>query len=410
MRLDFPETALQNSSRLIYYVPKNGKEFVMPSDAFDLGKIDPAMAVKPANTENARWLLPFEEPLKLLGFYWFPADRVYNRLPLDRPETVTRFPDGKAKTVPASQCGAYLLSANTAGGQVRFRTDSSRFLLQGEVSAPCGMDNMPFTGSSGFDLYLKDEDGWHFYGVTRTVPTKPDFSVTVCEGLSRKMRDVLLHFPLYNGIKNIAVGLDADARTEAPTPFHDPRPIVFYGTSITQGGCASRPGMASSNILSRMLDREVLNLGFSGSGKGEPEIARMLADIENPALYIIDYLWNLSSCAELQATLPQLIDIIRDKHPDTPVLLVSPTPGKTMQSGFAVPDNLQEKQAGIMQDETARRNQAGDCRVFFFDAYHEAFGPDAMECIVDGWHLNDAGFLRFSKAVLPHIRRALGEN
>lgn len=60
--------------------------------------------------------------------------------------------------------------------------------------------------------------------------------------------------------------------------------------------------------------------------------------------------------------------------------------------------------------ENARRNQAGDCRVFFFDAYHEAFGPDAMECIVDGWHLNDAGFLRFSKAVLPHIRRALGEN
>ena len=235
----------------------------------NIAELDPAMAIKPADADGVAWHLPFEAPMKLCGFHWFDTDKLYERLPMDRPETVTRFPNGEPQVIPSKDCGAIQLSSNTAGGQVRFRTDSSRFLIQATLAATGGMDHMAFTGSAGFDIYIKSGDIWKCLGVTRTDHSKRDFTTTVRAGLKRDMRDVIINFPLYNGVKSLAIGLDDDAKLEAPTPFVDDRPAVMYGTSITQGGCATRPGMCSTNILSRMLNREVINLGFSGNGRGE---------------------------------------------------------------------------------------------------------------------------------------------
>lgn len=372
--------------------------------SINISELDPAMAVRPATANGIAWYLPFEEPFKLCGFSWFAKEHKFERLPVtDRPAEVTRYVNGVAGKIPAKDCGALLLSPHTAGGQVRFRTDSTCFMLQGKLLATGGMDHMAFTGSAGFDLYLKSEGVWKCLGVTRTDHSKLEFSATICAGLKHEMRDVIINFPLYNGVRTVSIGLDENAKVEAPTPFANPRPVVLYGTSIEQGGCASRPGMAGSNILSRMLERQVINLGFSGNGRGEPEIAAMLADVQDAGMYLIEYGWNVS-VPELAATLPQLLDIIRAKHPDVPIVLVAPTPGREQMPEYANPSMRFAQQTEIMQKEAAKRQQAGDKAMFFFDAWRESMGDDYWECTVDGAHMTDLGFLRWAQAIYPFLK------
>jgi len=367
----------------------------------EIGKIDANMAFRPANGNGIAWHLPYEEPMRLLGFNWFDKYHRYHRLPDDLPDEVTQFPDGVKTIVPKENCGAFTLSLNTAGGQVRFRTDSGSFQIKGRHSAISRMDHMPDTGRGGFDLYLKCGGTWKFFGVTRMAHDKLEFSAELLAGLKHEMRDVIINFPLYNGVDALAIGLDEDAALEAPAPFADERPIVWYGTSIQQGGCASRPGMCSSNIVSRWLDREVINLGFSGNGRGEPEIAAMLADVKNPGLYIIDYTWNVNADC-LKATLPGLLDIIRAKHPETPILLMGPTPGRILYPEFNN-SGLEDKN-NVMRAEACRRIQAGDRHFAYFDALHNALGDDFCECTVDGVHLTDLGFYRLSQALCNFLK------
>lgn len=370
----------------------------------DIKNFDPRMAACPTNEGGIAWHVPFEPPMRLSGFAWFDRDHRYERLPVDRPGEVTQFPDGVKTTVPAERCGACALSVHTAGGQVRFRTDSADFHIRGRLLETFGMDHMAFTGSAGFDLYLDFGGKWKCLGVTRTDHSKLEFSAKVAGGVRRQMRDILINMPLYNGVAAFFIGLDDDAKIEPPTPYADPRPIVWYGTSIQQGGCACRPGMVSSNIISRMLNREVINLGFSGSGKGEPEIARLLAGIGDPALYIVDYTWNVDPAA-LAATLPNFIDILRTAHPAVPILLCSPTPGAEYLPEMH-PESL-DARAAMMRDEARRRRGAGDRNIFFFDALHEGLGGNFWECWVDGVHLTDLGFDRLARAIAPTLKAIL---
>ncbi len=374
----------------------------MAGDYSKFSEIDKNMAFKPANGDGIAWHLPYEKPMQLSGFSWFDKYHTYHRLPDELTPEVTQFPNGQKKMVPAESCGAYNLSPHTAGGQVRFRTDSGTFQLKGALLNIGGMDHMAFTGSAGFDLYLKCDGIWKCFGVTRTDHSVLEFSAEIVSGVRREMRDVIINFPLYNGVTSLAVGLDEDAAIEPPTPYADDTKVVWYGTSIQQGGCATRPGMASSNIVSRMLDREVVNLAFSGSGKGEPEIANMLADVKNAGLYLIDYTWNVDP-EWLSATLPNVIDTIKKAYPDVPVVLVGPTPGRPSLPEMGL-DSLQRKNE-IMRAEAEKRRNAGDCSIFYFDAFHDALGEDYWECAVDGAHLTDLGFLRLSVALCDFLRK-----
>lgn len=373
----------------------------------DIKVIDPYMAWAP-KAEGIKWHLPYESPVKVVGFAWFDKNHSYQRLPTPDPNsTVTQFPNGVRTTIPVAGCGAYYMMLQTAGGQVRFRTDSSSFSVQATLHETYGMDHMAFSGSAGFDLYLNCDGTWKCFGVTRWDHSKLSFASTIVFGVERKMRDVIINFPLYNGVDALEIGLDEDAKVEPATPFPSPKPIVWYGTSILQGGCACRPGMASTNIISRMVDREIINLGFSGNGKGEPEIANLMAEIDAGA-FLIDYAWNVDELA-LEATLPGVLDIIRGKHPNTPIVLVGPTPGVC-----ALPElhsDIIAHKTDIMRKEWIKRTKAGDGNISFFDTLNEkALGSDFWECAVDGVHLTDLGFYRFSQAICPLIKEVLGKN
>src|SRR5262249_47654418 len=155
--------------------------------------------------------------------------------------------------------------------------------------------HMPATGVSGLDLYVKTEAGkWHWLAIGR--PSKQSNHVSLVSGLPAGKHEYLLYLPLYNRVSSVEIGLAKDQKLEKaePRPAERQKPIVFWGTSITQGGCASRPGMVHTAILGRRLDRPVINLGFSGNGKMEPEMADLLAELD-PAVYVLDCLPNLTA-------------------------------------------------------------------------------------------------------------------
>jgi hypothetical protein len=275
----------------------------------DIAKLDANMRPGIASDASAKWMNPSDAPLQLVGFPWFDIDRVYRRLPL--------------KTVGPLRPEVDALANCTAGGQVRFRSNTRKLAVRVTLTGPADMNHMPSTGQCGFDLYLGSGDHHRFYSVTKYDQTKSSYEVVLFEHPLAETRVFTLNFPLYQGVKEVLIGVEPDATVAEPPPFALPGKIVCYGTSITQGGCASRPGMAYTNILSRLLDAEFVNLGFSGNGRGEPEVAQAVSQIPDLRLFILDYDANAESPEHLQRTLPEFIHILRQSHHDTPILVVS---------------------------------------------------------------------------------------
>lgn len=356
------------------------------SSKIDVLKIDKNMTIEAVDENGLVWLNPTQEPFKLIGFNWFERDKVYRRFPVNPNPVIPE------RVEALSNC--------TAGGQVKFRSDSRRIAVKVKLPNRGAMDHMPNTGSSGFDLYIDK----FFYGVARGGVDDESFTYEFPILEDSVMRDFTLNFPLYNGVVEFSIALAKDASLAAPTPFIDERPIIVYGTSIAQGGCASRPGMCYSNILSRKLNRPFINLGFSGNGKGEPEVATHIADIKNPAMFILDYEANVSP--ELMAeTLPGFIRILRGKHPAVPVLVVS----KVAYAREVFDKEMKKHREGskkIEMDNVKRCQDAGDKNIHFIDA--ETFqGEDFWECTVDGVHPTDLGFYRMAENLLPEIEKRL---
>ena len=300
------------------------------------------------------------------------------------------------------------LADNTAGVMLRFRSDTAVVKIQVKLK-PWDETNswlMPQSASAGFDLYIGSGLTKIFAGSTRCKFGSKEYEMEIFKTENGGvMRDYTLNFPLYSGVNSLKIGLSENAVIQLPPPWKDPRPVVVYGTSIQQGACASRPGMCHTNQMSRMLDRPFLNLGFSGAGKGEPEMAELLAEISDPAMYVLDYDAN-AGVTGLKATLTAFIDILRKKHPETPILLVSRLP---MKHEFLTPTAYVPSRRELTEvhlNELARRREAGDKNIHFLDG-STLYGPDPSECTVDGIHSTDLGMYFIAKTMAPVIERIL---
>jgi lysophospholipase L1-like esterase len=261
---------------------------------------------------------------------------------------------------------------------------------------------MPATGVSGVDLYVRNGGQWHWLAVGR--PDKlPTYSQTLVANLPPGEREYLLYLPLYNGVDSVELGLPHEAvlRT-APTATPRQKPIVFYGTSIVQGAAASRPGMAYPAILGRRLKYPIVNLGFSGNGRMEPEIARLLAELD-PEIYVIDALPNLEP-AEVKVRAELMVKTIRVVHPATPIVLVE---NIIYQDGILE----QVKREKYIQKNAALRvayadlTKQGVRKLYYLKAVG-LLGADG-EATVDGTHPNDLGFARMADAFEPLLRQLL---
>ncbi len=345
----------------------------------------------PAGTSPARdlvWRKPWEKPFRLLGFKWFDSAKpVFCRLPLE-PGLPLRKPVKR-------------LAFDTAGGQVRFRTDSRVVAVRAELSGVADMDHMARTGQDGFDLYAGPPGKERFLGITRIRGKKIDKGLF--RSTEKKVRQFILDFPLYTGVKSLEIGLEKGARLEGPFPFEEEGCLVFYGTSITQGGCASRPGMAYTNLLSRWLNREVVNLGFSGNGLGEPELAELIARIPGKRMVVLDYEANAHE--GVRKTLEPFIGILRKSDPDLPILVVSKIP-YARESIDPKARTARLFLRDFQKSLVARLRKAGDRRIYFLDGSTLLDG-DWWECTVGGVHPTDLGFHRMAEALEKKIEDIL---
>ena len=221
--------------------------------------------------------------------------------------------------------------------------------------------------------------------------------------MSQEVRECLLYLPLYNGIENLEIGIPLEAKCELP-PLRpiNMKPVVFYGTSIVQGGCASRPGMAYPAILCRRLDCTMINLGFSGNAICEPEIATLLAELD-PAVYMLDPLPNMNS-ETVKSRMPEFIEKLRTVHPKTPIILVENT---EMGDAPVNPSRREGYSASnaILRKIFEERVKAGDRNLFYIRG-DKLLGTDGQGT-VDRVHPSDLGFMRMADVMEPVLKRAL---
>ncbi len=357
----------------------------------DIQKFDENMRIGGPSQADLEWHSPKKSPFRLEGFAWFQRDGLYRRMPRKPKHRLSEAVEALANC--------------TAGGQIRFQTDSRKLVLRVQLIARANMDHMAPTGQCGFDCYLGPQGHQRYLSTTRLPADKSFYEFTLFDFPKKSLRNITLNFPLYQGVQEVRIGLEPEARVKPPLPFVNDRPIVIYGTSITQGGCASRPGMAYTNILSRRLNRPVVNLGFSGSGRGEPEVARIISEIKNPACLVLDYEANCNGLEKLRETFPEFIRILRAAHPRTPILALTRyryASECVNAAEFKARLARRDFQAGVVR--TLRKK--GDRWIFFRDASN-LLGKDFDECTVDGVHATDLGFMRMADALTPVLRALL---
>ena len=322
------------------------------------------------------------------GQGWVPGDLKsrYDRLPA-KAEKIVRPP-------------VWELSRDSAGLAFRFNTDATELKIRYSVGDKnLAMPHMPATGVSGVDLYALDGETWKWVDVTR--PTTPDTLYTISE-IDPGKRTYMAYLPLYNSTVKIEIGVPKGTQFEPIAPRQE-KPIVFYGTSITHGACASRPGLCHPAILGRRLDRPVINLGFSGNGKMEPEVVALLAEID-AAVYVIDCLPNMSS-QEVTERAEKIVRQIREVRPDTPIVLVEDRSFTNSWIRKSKRDHHADSRAALIRAFDLLVS-SGVKNLHYIEG--EALLGDDTEGATDGSHPNDLGFMRQADAFEPELRKALG--
>ena len=356
-------------------------------------KFDPNMAVNEVKEEKLKWFSADDAPLRLSGFYFRKKGDLFRRLPLD-------------EKLPPAVDG---LAWHTAGGQLSFITNSKVVRIKAVLGHEALMDHCTKIGSSGFDIYMgKPGETKYFCGSSRIKVNMDSYEVDLFKVEHPEMREFTINFPLYCGLDSFEIGFDDSAVVKEPSPWKCDRPVVVYGTSITQGGCANRPGMAYTNIMSRRLNRPFLNFGFSGSGKGEPYVFERLAAIENPAMFILDYEANAHKQGMFD-TLKNGIDILRAKHPEVPIMVISQFHfnKEYVQTGSVTARAKDPEDTWRFERaEVNRRRRAGDKNItFVYGGWKNE--ADWTEFTVDGVHATDLGFYMFAKMLTPKVAKVL---
>jgi hypothetical protein len=329
--------------------------------------------------------------LDVEGRGWNDTKAFYDRLPA-KAEGVVRKP-------------VWDLSRNSAGIYVRFVTDATSIRARWALTDPwLYQPNATAICVSGLDLYVKTEKGWHWLAVG--APEKQTNDVMLIKGLIPGKREYILYLPLYNGTKFVELGIPTNAVIEKAGPWGPGirKPVVFYGTSILQGLSASRPGMVHNAILGRQFNWPTINLGFSGNGKMEPEMADLLAELD-PSVYVIDCLPN-TVADEIKVRAEPLVRKLRAAHPNTPIVLVE---DRTLQNAFLVSGQMEYyhlKDRAELKAAYGRLQDSGIKDLYYIPGEH-LFGDDG-EGTVDGSHPTDLGFTRqaeiFAKVLEPLLK------
>lgn len=349
-------------------------------------QVDNAMKINADTKENDVVFLDVRKPpFQIYGLYSPESEADFKRMP-----------DEIALNVNEGVAALYL---NTAGGRIRFSTDSPYIAIHAEMPTMGKMSHFSLTGSCGFDMYIDEENGdTNFKGVF-----KPPFHNT--NGFESKisfenqsLRYITINFPTYSNVKNLYIGVSKNSFVGEGLKYKAQNPIVYYGSSITQGGCASRPGNTYQSIITQRTNIDHINLGFSGSGRGEQLIADYISNLEMSA-FVMDYDHNSPSIQHLSETHFRLYNTVRKKKNDIPIIILS-------KSDFSA--NYQESvlRRNVIFETYQKAISQGDNNVYFIDGESVFRGPYENICTVDGAHPTDMGFALMADAIEATLKKA----
>lgn len=345
--------------------------------------------------EDIAWYAPTRAPFRLCGFPFYETDGVYRRYPLNPPKNL---PENVEE-----------LSWATTGGQIHFSAELSKLALKVKLSSPpYSSYNRSPLAEGGFDIYAAEGDGnYRLCAITGYDVSTDSYQCIPLKLTKKKKLDIIINFPIGTGVEKVLVGIDKGATPETPPALSSDKRVLIYGGSIMHGYCASRPGMIMPNILSRLLGREVVNLGVNGSAKCEPEVALAARMVPNVDWFIMSPEGNCPSVAWMEEHMPEFISLYREANPDTKIVLMS----YMRESREAFDDAAREKREAkraceqrIVEDFRKK----GDKNIFFWDGEEFCVGSDdsllsssavSEENTVDTVHKSDMGFLQMARAM-----------
>ena len=367
------------------------------SKEFNIENIDRNFKIETnIEAEGLRFFEARQKPFQLYGFYDPYNESVYKRLPDEIANDDSLNPNVKA------------LYKMTAGGRVRFATDSPYIVIKAVMPKLLHTSKSSLLGLSGFDLYIDSADGadsmfCRSFGIPLKATANNGFEAKV-EFLSSTMRCYTINFPLYAEVSELYIGLHEKSIVKEGAPYRDFAPIVYYGTSITQGACASRPGNAYQAMVSRDLNIDFMNIGFSDGGRGEALMADYLSSIPMSA-FVCDYSTNVGP-AGLRATFLDFYKKFREKCPDVPYIMVGrPDVYRSNPDFPSIKDMAMNR--FIMVETYNYAIQNGDENVYYIDGESLFQRHFSDSCVVDAIHPNDLGFAYIAEAVLSVLKRII---
>ena len=308
--------------------------------------------------------------IKVYGLYDYKNQSVFKRIPDDVAE--------------ATSYNVSKLYTNPSGGRIRFVTDSDVFSLKVLLPGITDRSIMSTLCSKGFDLYIM-KNGKETYKCSLFPPIDAEGEYIIERRLPDGEKEITLYMPLYNDVKDVYIGIDKDKKILPHIDYKVEKPFLFYGSSITQGACVSRPGNTYQAMLSRDFDLNFINLGFAGSALAEDTIVDYMADMDY-SVFVSDYDFNAPSVEHLENTHFKMYQKIREKHPDVPYIMLS--------KPIITPDNMNEyneKRRKIVYNSYLKAKEQGDDRVYFIDGFKMFEDYTQAECCADGTHPNDLG-------------------
>lgn len=328
-----------------------------------------------------------EEPIKIYGLAVVDKEkRQYYRV---TPALMEKMPQYE------------FLGRRAVGGRVRFMTDSVKICVRMTLAQTKEDINIPLSGSAGADIYVGKGKAARFLGyIAPKEHLMEEITVEKEFVKSGELELITINLPRNDHLLSMEIGIEEDAQmVEAPEYTHT-KPVVFYGSSITEGGCASRVGNSYANIVCRWLDSDFYNFGFSGSARGEMEFAEYIGELPEMGIFVYDYDHNAPTAEHLAATHERFFQYVRNAHPQVPVLMLSRPDVDGDEEDSAV-------RRDIVRQTYENAKKAGDKKVWFLDGF-TFFGEEGRsECTVDGTHPNALGFMRMAEKIYPVMKETM---
>ena len=364
----------------------------------DITQIDKNFDTSFECPQDIKWHSVFEKSFAIYGISYSKKEQLFQRFPKDFAETIS---DNVA-----------LLAKHTSGGRVHFKTNSPYIAMHIEESFEEPFPHMTISGKNGISIFCNGRFvnilAPNYRQITNADPTLGGSGKIVFDGIvypygiDGNEYDVEIYFPLYSGVNKMYIGLKDSSSLSSPKPYLHEKPVVFYGSSITQGGCATKPGDDYPSRLSRMLDTNYINYGLSGNAMAEPEMANFIAR-QTASVFVLDYDYNAPDADYLEKTHFALYKTVRDINPKTPIIIMTMPAFKGYEQR---PENKTRR--NVIYETFEKAKKLGDKNIYLIDCYG-CFGDISNdECgTVDDCHPDSLGFLRMAEKVYPVLNNLL---